>query len=42
MTLVYIVLAMIIASMLKLENKFSLQKAREIFSRKIGYAHLMS
>ena len=42
MTLVYIVLAMIIALILKLENKLSLQKEREIFSRKIGYAHLMS
>ena len=31
MTLVYIVLAMIIAPMLKLENKFSLQKTRNIF-----------
>ena len=29
--LVYIVLAMIIAPMLKLENKFSLQKTRNIF-----------
>ena len=35
MTLVYIVLAMIIAPMLKLENKFSLQKSREIFLGKL-------